>query len=68
MDACEFCGVCTIYIYCTFVFKNRPSCKIVRKLLSFFPPHLLTRNPESVDLGCLVLSRVVVELINCAFL
>ena len=34
----EFYGTCTIFNYCTNVFKARLVCKIARELLSFFPP------------------------------
>jgi hypothetical protein len=59
--------VCTIFSYGSNVFKKWTVCKIVRDLLSFFPPHLFAGNPESKDLGCL-LSRVFVELTYKAFL
>ena len=53
-DLWEFCGVCTIFMSCRNVFKNRTFCKIARELLSFFPLHLLTSNSLTRVVLCLV--------------
>ena len=54
-NPCELLWSCTKFIPSSNVFNIRCNCKIGRKLVSFFPPCLLTRNLVSEDIGCLVL-------------